>query len=225
MTYSHDGKSRAGSGGVVSLEKAREIARQRDRFAEEVERLRRENRQLSEARREAEHEARALREELEAREDRREEFAEPTGSDEKTAAEQRVDRLESRIEGLTGDLERVRRKSEGVETAARREERVRLLAGLAAVLESIEQGLSMASTDSEREGLEAIYSQIVDYLRREGAELVGEVGGRMDPRRHEAVDVVEAPDRASSEIVEVVRHGIALEDGRIALPARVRVST
>ncbi|MFB6351203.1 MAG: nucleotide exchange factor GrpE, partial [Bradymonadaceae bacterium] len=74
------------------------------------------------------------------------------------------------------------------------------------------------------QGLEGIHSQILNFLRREGATLTGEVGAKMDPHIHEAVDTVQDPDRESGHISDVVRRGVQLKDGTVVLPAKVRVA-
>jgi molecular chaperone GrpE len=244
MTYPFDGKPpRKRSKRVVPFEKAKKIAVQRDKLADEVDELRRQNEQLVEQRRKAEArgdeletraaEAEEKLRELQAKLDEQQvESAGGRQRDEERAEreagareeEQQVSRLQRRVQSLSSDLERIRRKMEEAEETGRLEERKRLLAGFGTLLDSVERGLSMATEGPERKGLEAIYSQLVDFLRRAGATLIDETGEAMDPYRHEAVDVVSPPEANSREIVEVVRPGIELEDGTVVLPAKVQVA-
>lgn len=218
--------------GVVPIETARKIARQRDELLEEVKRLRREKQELAEGRREdpeeieafekraeeAEAKAEQLEAELEKLRDLNE--ADEAGDEEKS---ERIGQLERRVANLTDDLRRVRSRAEKSAEEARREERMRLLSELGDVLDSVEQGLTMVAGEAEREGLEAIYAQLKDFFRREGASLTGEVGTEFDPRLHEAIQAVETAEYEPGVITDVARHGIVLEDGSVVLPAKVRV--
>jgi molecular chaperone GrpE len=251
MTYPFDNRrSRRGSSQSVPLETARKIARQRDQLVEKVEQLRRENDKLAESRQKAlqqkeslEQETSQLAEQLAEADEEIERLAarlqqadQPDRPDQPDKAEQTepaaqaqeegeiVDRLTRRVASLTDDLERVRRRSGETAREARRAERMRLLAGLGDVLDSVERGLAMQPEGAGRQGLEAIHSQILDFLRREGAELTGQVGAKMDPKIHEAVEVVETPDFQSGQIVEVARRGVRLEDGTVVMPAKVQVA-
>ena len=237
MTYPFGGNSRRGSRRVVSLEKARKIAAQRDRLAEEVEELRRRNEELSEQRASGHQDREKLEEraeaaekkvrELQAKLEERERGGEPREADreeESDEASELVERLTRRVASLTDDLERVKQKRQEELERARREERISILAGMGDVLDSVERGLAMQTEGPERQGLEAIHAQLLDFLSREGATLTGEVGVQLDPRVHEAVEVIESPDYESGEIVDVDRRGVLLEDGSVVMPAKVKVA-
>ncbi len=243
MVFSHDGSSSRGSKRVVPLDKARDIARQRDTLAEKLETLQREHEQLAETRKAAEHridelEAQLKEAECEIQRLRETADAPPASSpnnisspveespspDEVPNAEE-VERLERRVAELTSDLQRVRSQSEEAADEARREERVHLLSGLGDVLDSVERGLGMDMGPSAREGLKAIRAQLVRFFRREGADVVGEVGAPLDPHRHEAIARMDSSDVEPGHIAEVDRHGLVLEDGTIVRPARVVVAS
>lgn len=225
MSNPFDRRGGRGSGRVVPLEKVKEIVSQRDRLADEVERLRERKQNLEEAlesargrldeleRRAEEAEARAgdLEAELENRDS-----SDADDLDERSA-------LESKVRELRDDLERIRSRSDEVDEAARREERIRLLADLGTVLDSIQRGLSMQPDGPAKEGLEAIRSQVLDFFERHGATLVGEEGDVFDPEVHEAVDVTRDPQCDERTVTDVHRPGVVLEDGRLVLPARVAV--
>lgn len=231
--------NRRGKGRSVPLETAEKIARQRDRLAEEVreqsERIDELKEALAEERRETDRDG-ATREELRERaeaaeerardlEERLEEMAvDEDASEEGGVSEDEARRLRERIASLRDEVERLRRRAERAADEARRDERIRLLSGLGDALESIERGLSMHPEGPEREGLEAIYSQLLSFLQREGATLTGEVGEEMDPEYHEAIEVVDAPEAEARTIVDVARRGVVLEDGSVVLPAKVQVA-
>lgn len=246
MSHPFDNGPGRRSNKVVSLETARKIARQRDRLAQELEKLRkenahlkRENKRLSEAQQDSGSDARAMRQRAEEAEqgvrDLRERIEELEKSlrDNRKTRESRektgdlIPRLKQRIETLQNDLERVRDQADQTADRASREERVRLLANLGQVLDSVERGLSMQAEGPWRQGLMAIHAQILNFFRSEGATLTGQVGETLDPTVHEAVEAVDAGDLQgveAGEIVEVQRHGVLLEDGTQVRPAQVKVA-
>lgn len=234
MTYPYRRGRRGGSRKVVPLEKAKQIARERDRLVEEVEKLRRQKEEISSELQEARADRETLKERVARTESRVQELVEQLEAESDVEKTQKredevedtelVARLKERLEKLHADLDRVRDKSERVADEARRNERMRLLAGLGDVVDSVERGLSMQPEGPVRDGLKAIRSQLLEFLSREGATLTGEVGKEMDPRLHEAIDVVDAPEFESGDIVEIARPGVLLEDGSVVLPAKVKVA-
>jgi molecular chaperone GrpE len=218
----------------VPLEVAQKLADERDRLCAELQKARRQRDQLAgdqeamarqidslEGRvREAEDEARSLREQWASRAEQPE-----PGDTEQDDQTDVVRRLSRRIDELTKDLSRVENRTQRAVEDARRQERVRLLAGLGEVLDSTERALDMQGAEGPwRQGLEAIHGQLIRYFEAEGAQLVGKVGEKMDPHRHEAVGVVAVEGREKGEIVNVERQGLVLENGTVVRTARVQVA-
>lgn len=216
----------------VPLRVAQQWAEERRRLIAEVQELRRENDRLLAKGKdtEADHQAlerRATEAETIAAE-LREALAERAGRESRSDADtQRLSRLSRHIEELTGDLERVQRKTSQAVNDARREERLRLIAGLGDVLDSIDRGLESEVDERWKQGLEAIRAQFLTFLRAEKVQLVGEVGEPMDPRHHQAIAAIEADEAhgyVPGQIVRVERPGLALEEGTLVRPALVTVA-
>lgn len=233
---------------VVPIETARQLLEQRDELAEqvrslrnEVDDLRHERKALTQRIEELEGELAAAEKRLEERPASAERAREGTESSTREGdagdggeirqERARSKRLSAKVKELSSDLERVRRQSDRASTQARRAEKKRLLAGLADLVESIDRGLSMERDEENRQGLRAMERQLEEFLRREDAELIGAVGERMNPARHEAVDRVEHPEHSPGEIVRVQRRGMMLTDddgrdgaGDLVFPAKVVVA-
>jgi len=237
---------------VVPIETARQLLEQRDELAEqvrslrnEVDDLRHEREGLTQRIEELEGELAAAEKRLEERPASAERARQVTESSKREgdASEgagdggeirqerARSKRLSAKVQELSSDLKRVRQQSDRASTQARRTEKKRLLAGLADLVESIDRGLSMERDEENRQGLRSMERQLEAFLRREDAELIGEVGDGMNPARHEAVDRVEHPDHSPGEIVRVQRRGMVLtggdgsgEAGDLVFPAKVVVS-
>ncbi len=150
--------------------------------------------------------------------------AEPAESTETAESAETIERLNRRIDELLGDLERVRGKASQASAKAAHQEKVRLVSGLGDVLDSIERGLQLDATGAWKQGLEAIYRQLISFLRAEGVHLIGEPGEPLDPRLHEATGVVEATEFDSGLVARVDRHGLQLDDGTVVRPAQVAVA-
>jgi molecular chaperone GrpE len=131
----------------------------------------------------------------------------------------------ARVAELLGDLANIRRRRDEDVAAGQRAERVRLLARLAEVRDSVAWGLA-AATDRASPwyaGLEAIRDQVDTQLHAEGATLFGTVGEFFDPHQHEALAMVPLPDHPPGRVARVERPGIRLADGTLVRPARVLV--
>jgi molecular chaperone GrpE len=250
MVFPYDNRPGGRNTRSVPLEVARQLERQRDEMFAEVQKLRREvdrlrtanesalsqNEQLARRVTQAEREARQLREaiaridaeRIDAERQEVSDAPDTAAEADLEADEQRAEfvaQLSSRIDELTADLERVRARAERTVSTAQRDERVRLLSGLGTVLDSIDRGLDMEDSGPWRQGLEAIRSQLIGFLRAEGATLIGAVGERMDPKLHEAVGVDNSEEFEPGHIVRVVRHGLELEDATLVRPAQVVVAS
>ena len=78
--------------------------------------------------------------------------------------------------------------------------------------------------DAWAEGITAIDRKLRQLLESEGVRAIDATPGRaFDPREHEAVANVPAPDRRDGEIVEELRRGYRLRD-RVIRPALVAVA-
>ncbi|HEX5071311.1 MAG TPA: nucleotide exchange factor GrpE [Vicinamibacterales bacterium] len=94
------------------------------------------------------------------------------------------------------------------------------------VVDDLERALS-ASQDSAdsglRSGVELIHKQLLEALRRRGAEPFESVGKDFDPAWHEAVASEPANGHRDGEIVAELRRGFRI-GSRLLRPAQVRVA-
>ena len=93
------------------------------------------------------------------------------------------------------------------------------------VLDNLERALDSSPAGSEdqiRQGVEIIYRQFHDTLKKAGLREVDALGEDFDPHVHEAVARVDSPDHREGEVVEVLQKGYFLKD-RLLRPAMVKV--
>ena len=91
-----------------------------------------------------------------------------------------------------------------------------LVEKLLPILDACDAALQQGATD-----VEPIQNALVESLRKEGLEVMEDVGAAFDPERHEAV-AHEAGDGAEPTVAEIMRSGYAW-NGRVIRPAMVRV--
>lgn len=102
-----------------------------------------------------------------------------------------------------------------------------LIVQILPTLDSFERALQSARTSGEFEpfyrGVEMIYQQLLEALRREGLRELAAVGQPFDPMKHEAVLAVERPDQSPDTVVEEIEKGYLLNE-KVIRPAKVVVS-
>ncbi len=99
------------------------------------------------------------------------------------------------------------------------------LSELLPVLDNFDRALSVDSSDFEsyKKGVEMIYENLLNILKKLGAEAFGEKGEKFDPNIHNGVMHVEDEAFGENEIAEVFSKGYRLGE-RILRPAMVKVA-
>lgn len=101
-----------------------------------------------------------------------------------------------------------------------------LLRELLPIVDDLERALQadgVGGSEPYRRGVELIYHNLLELLRRWGATPIEAVGARFDPRLHQAVAYEEAPGHQDGDIVEEYRRGYTL-GGRLVRPSLVKVA-
>jgi len=88
---------------------------------------------------------------------------------------------------------------------------------------ALEADNGTADSESFRKGVELIYSQLADFLKKNKVEPFDSVGEKFDPNVHEAIMTVQTDDHEEDTVVEEFEKGYKLRD-RILRHARVSVA-
>lgn len=101
----------------------------------------------------------------------------------------------------------------------------KLLRELLPVYDGLESGLTVETADvaSMREGLNLTLKALLKIAESNGLEQVDPVGEPLDPERHHAVSIVDAPGSKPGSVVSVMQKGYVL-NGRLLRPALVTVA-
>jgi molecular chaperone GrpE len=104
----------------------------------------------------------------------------------------------------------------------------RVVQNLLPVLDNFERAIASATGEdhgsSLHQGVQLIFRQLLDELRREGLVAIDTVGEPFDPELHEAVATEEHGELPHQTIIEELQRGYSL-NGRLLRPALVKVST
>jgi molecular chaperone GrpE len=108
---------------------------------------------------------------------------------------------------------------------ARRFANEKLLNELLPVYDGLEGGLAVEGGDiaSMREGISLTLKSLLKVAENNGMSQIDPLGQPLDPERHHAVSMVEAPGKAPGTVVSVLQKGYVLND-RLLRPALVAVA-
>jgi len=123
------------------------------------------------------------------------------------------------------EIENQRRRLHRDLEQARRFANEKLLNELLPVFDGLESGLAVETADvtAMREGLGLTLKSLLKVGESHGLLQVDPLGQRLDPERHHAVSMVEAPSAAAGTVVSVLQKGYVLND-RLLRPALVAVA-
>jgi molecular chaperone GrpE len=141
--------------------------------------------------------------------------------------EAKLEEAENRILRLQADFENFRRRTRLDREAAEKYRAQSLVTDILPVLDNFERALKFEADDEKSksilQGMEMIYRQLLDALKKEGVEAIECVGMQFDPHLHHAVMQVEDSEYETNIVVEELQKGYKLKD-RVIRPSMVKVS-
>lgn len=123
------------------------------------------------------------------------------------------------------ELENQRRRLHRDLEQARRFANEKLLNELLPVYDGLESGLAVEGGDlaSMREGINLTLKALLKVAENHGMAQIDPLGQPLDPERHHAVSMIDAPGHAAGTVVRVLQKGYVLND-RLLRPALVAVA-
>jgi molecular chaperone GrpE len=100
-----------------------------------------------------------------------------------------------------------------------------VLAEILPIVDNFERALQAPSADGDslRKGVELIYKQMIDLLRKRGVTPIEALGADFDPNFHQAVIHETSPAHREGEVIEELQRGYMLGD-KLLRPAMVKVA-
>ncbi|MEZ0297917.1 MAG: nucleotide exchange factor GrpE [Candidatus Methylacidiphilales bacterium] len=143
------------------------------------------------------------------------------------SAAAKASELQDRLLRTQADWDNYRKRAIREKEDAVRYANGSLLEQLLSVIDNFEMGMSAAATATDVKnlvfGFEMVNTQLVNFLRDNGVEVIEAVGKPFDPHRHEAIGQIESADTPADTVVQQLRKGYKLKD-RLLRPATVMVS-
>ena len=139
-------------------------------------------------------------------------------------ANQTADEHKEKAARAYAELENVRRRAERDVANAHRYGQDKLINSLLPVLDSLEQAISLAESNSAMaEGLALTLKLFLDTLTKFEVQEINPEGQMFNPEEHEAMSMQVLPDAKPNSVVTVFQKGYRLA-GRVIRPARVIVA-
>jgi molecular chaperone GrpE len=146
--------------------------------------------------------------------------------DDVAALRQDRDDLQDRLLRSAAEFDNFRKRTERERRELSDAVAADLIRDLLPVADDLERALAASTETADpalRSGVELIHRQLLEALKRRGAEPFDTVGEDFDPLWHEAVASEPAGDRRDGEIVAEIRKGYRIGP-RLIRPAMVKVA-
>jgi molecular chaperone GrpE len=132
--------------------------------------------------------------------------------------------LLDRLLRRAAELENIRRRSERERADVLEFAHTETLRAILPILDDFERALKTETMDKEyARGMELIYHQLSDTLKKLGLEPISAKGQKFDPHFHHAVDMLETDQVEDHTILDEYQQGYNFR-GRLLRPAMVKVA-
>lgn len=148
------------------------------------------------------------------------------GADAADALQQERNDLQDRLLRTAAEFDNYRKRTDRERRELSEAVGADLIRDILPVVDDLERALAAAADSPDealRSGVELIHRQLVDVLRRRGAEPIDAVGQDFDPAWHEAILSEPADGRRDGEVVGEIRRGYRIGQ-RLLRPALVKVA-
>jgi molecular chaperone GrpE len=140
------------------------------------------------------------------------------GDDERLALLDRLARLQAEVSNW-------RKRTEREQAEFKEYALAESIKSLLPILDSLDLAVHAPalSLQEYRAGIDLIRKQFEAVLGNLGVKQIPATGSNFDPRRHEAIEIVDTTSAADNQVLEELQHGYALRD-RLLRPTLVRVA-
>jgi molecular chaperone GrpE len=146
--------------------------------------------------------------------------------DEMAALKADRDSIYDRLLRQTAEFDNYRKRIDRERRDLRETAAADLITDLLPLVDDFERALAVDAGPggaAYRQGVEIIYNQLLELLRKRGVEPVEALGVPFDPHVHQAVAQEASADHADGEVIEELRRGYRI-GARLLRPAMVKVA-
>lgn len=149
--------------------------------------------------------------------------------DNKSELDKKVEDQQKAIEDYVNTLKRLQADFENYMKRVEREKEEfasyanhKMIAKLLTVADDFDKALGLVKKSNEiGTGIEMIHKQLHKILQEEGVVPINAVGDKLDPYKHEVIDVIEGEE--DNVIVEELQKGYMIKN-KVLRPSRVKIS-
>lgn len=133
-----------------------------------------------------------------------------------------VDDYSNTLKRLQADFENYIKRSEKDKADFANYSNHKLISKLLNIVDSFEKALELTKQNQElAKGLEMVYKDINKLLQEEGVLQINAVGNKLDPFKHEVIDIIKG--KKDDVVVDELQKGYMIKD-KVLRPSKVRIS-
>ncbi len=146
---------------------------------------------------------------------------------ESETVEEKIKQLEDQNLRLRADFDNSKKRMEREKIEAIKFANERLLAEILPIVDNLDRAMASLAEGHDpakvMDGLKIAQEELHGVLELHGVQPVKSLGQEFNPQIHEAVGVIDSPDKKEGTILEEVQRGY-LFNGRLIRPSRVKIA-
>lgn len=147
--------------------------------------------------------------------------------DEKTLLKEKVEDLEGRLLRTMADFENYKKRARAEKEDFAKYANLKLISELLPIYDNLERAI-YSSHESQNfesliQGVEMVYRQLEEMMKKEGLEAIEAVGLPFNPEYHQAVMQIESDEYESGIVIEEFQKGYKLKE-KVIRPSMVKVN-
>ena len=131
-----------------------------------------------------------------------------------TAAQEEIEQLKDKYLRSVAEFDNYRKRTAKEKESLYADAKIDTIKALLGVYDNLERGLAQYGDEESphRKGLEMVFNQFKESLKKLGVETMDAAGKPFDPEKHNAVMHVEDENYGENTVVEVLQQGFTLGD-------------
>ena len=131
-----------------------------------------------------------------------------------TVTREQMEKMEGLAAALAAEYDNYRKRTAKEKESLYADAKIDTIKALLGVYDNLERGIAQYGDEESphRKGLEMVFSQFKESLKKLGVETMNAVGKPFDPEKHNAVMHIEDETCGENTVVEVLQQGFMLGD-------------
>ena len=131
-----------------------------------------------------------------------------------TVTREQMEKMEGLAKSLADEQDKYRKRTAKEKESLYADAKIDTIKALLGVYDNLERGLAQYGDEESphRKGLEMVFNQFKESLKKLGVETMDAAGKPFDPEKHNAVMHVEDENYGENTVVEVLQQGFTLGD-------------